>query len=68
MTWRGTPHRSRSNRPAEFLFGATDVATTVELAALSQGMLAVSMPGMTRHAQVEIADLDPLDRHCTLGQ
>jgi predicted Zn-dependent protease len=52
----------------EVLFSLADVATTLGLAVLSQGMLAVSMPGMTRHAYIEAADLDPLDRRYTLEQ
>ena len=52
----------------EILFGVADVATTIGLAALSQGMLAVSMPGMTRYAYIEATDLDPLDRQYTAEQ
>jgi hypothetical protein len=52
----------------EILFGVADVATTLGLAALSQGMLAVSMPGMTRHAYIQAADLDPIDRQYTPEQ
>jgi predicted Zn-dependent protease len=50
------------NAFSELLFGVVDVATTVGVALLSQGIVAVSAPGLTRWAFVESTDLDPLDR------
>ncbi len=47
---------------AELLFGLTDIAATMGLAILSQGIVAVNLPGMTRWAYLEATDLDPVDR------
>lgn len=46
----------------ELMFGLTDIAASVGIMVLTQGMVAVSGPGMTRWLYVEATDLDELDR------
>ena len=46
----------------ELMFGLTDIAASVGIMVLTQGMVAVSGTGMTRWLYVEATDLDELDR------
>jgi predicted Zn-dependent protease len=47
---------------SELMFGLTDIAASVGIMVLTQGMVAVSGTGMTRWLYVEATDLDELDR------
>lgn len=47
---------------SELMFGFTDIAASVGIMVLTQGMVAVSGTGMTRWLYVEATDLDELDR------
>jgi predicted Zn-dependent protease len=47
---------------SELMFGLTDIAASVGIMVLTQGMVAVSGAGMTRWLYVEATDLDELDR------
>jgi predicted Zn-dependent protease len=55
-------------RPVEFTtlsevgFGIAEIATTIGLMVLSQGMVAIGGQGWMKHLYVEVTDLDPLDR------
>ncbi len=46
----------------ELMFGLTDIAASVGIMVLTQGVVAVSGVGMTRWLYVEATDLDELDR------
>lgn len=50
------------NMGSELIFGVTDIAASIGIMLLTQGVVAVSGPGMTRWLYVEAADLDELDR------
>ena len=50
------------NLGSELMFGVTDIAASVGIMVLTQGVVAVSGTGMTRWLYVEAADLDELDR------
>lgn len=50
------------NMASELLFGITDVAASVGLMVLTQGLVNVSGTGVTRWAYVEAVDLDAVDR------
>ena len=50
------------NMGTELIFGVTDIAASLGIMVLTQGVVAVSGPGMTRWLYVEAADLDELDR------
>jgi len=50
------------NLGSELIFGVTDIAASLGIMLLTQGVVAVSGPGMTRWLYVEAADLDELDR------
>ena len=50
------------NLGSELMFGVTDIAASIGIMVLTQGMVAVSGTGMTRWLYVEAADLDELDR------
>ena len=50
------------NVGTELMFGVTDIAASIGIMLLTQGIVAVSGPGMTRWLYVEAADLDELDR------
>ena len=50
------------NMGSELIFGVTDIAASIGIMLLTQGIVAVSGPGMTRWLYVEAADLDELDR------
>ena len=50
------------NLGTELMFGVTDIAASIGIMLLTQGVVAVSGPGMTRWLYVEAADLDELDR------
>ena len=50
------------NMGTELIFGVTDIAASLGIMVLTQGIVAVSGPGMTRWLYVEAADLDELDR------
>ena len=47
---------------SELVFGLTDIAASVGIMVLTQGMVAVSGAGMTRWLYIEATDLDELDR------
>jgi len=50
------------NLGSELMFGVTDIAASVGIMVLTQGIVAVSGTGMTRWLYVEATDLDELDR------
>jgi Zn-dependent protease with chaperone function len=50
------------NLGSELMFGVTDIAASIGIMILTQGIVAVSGSGMTRWLYVEASDLDELDR------
>jgi predicted Zn-dependent protease len=55
----------RFTRASELLFSVTDVVASLGVAVLTQGIVAISAPGMTRWAYLEARDLGALDRRYT---
>ena len=47
---------------SDIFFDAAEIATSIAIMSLSQGMVAINGRGWMKWAYVEIADLDPLDR------
>lgn len=60
LTWHNMP--VQYTVWTEILFDVTELATTLAVAGLSQGMVMVSGRGWMKWAYTELADLDPLDR------
>ena len=60
LTWHNMP--VQYTVWSEILFDVTELATTLTVAGLSQGMVMVSGRGWMKWAYTELADLDPLDR------
>ena len=60
MTWHNSP--VQYTVWSEIFFSATELATTIAVASLSQGMVMISGQGWMKWAYTELADLDPLDR------
>ena len=46
----------------DFFFDAAEIATSIAIMQLSQGMISIGGRGWMKWAYVEMADLDPLDR------